>query len=104
MEKQIIKDDLFETKVIMHRCLLAAEVTLEVMRRQLSEDWQVGQSSLRKELQEEFRAELLVLQSSEEYILLGKCPLVAIFFSTHSVGIKGHFYSGSSIVEENQFL
>ena len=99
-----IKDDLVETKVIMHRRLLAAEVTLEVMRRQLSEDWQVGQSSLRKELQEEFRAELLVLQSSEEYILLGKCPLVAIFFSTHSVGIKGHFYSGSSIVEENQFL
>jgi len=44
----------------------AAEATLEGMRRQLSEDWQVGQSSLRKELQEEFWAELLVLQSSEE--------------------------------------
>ena len=61
-----IKDNLAETKVIMEGRFQAAKATLEGMRRQLSEDWQVGQSPLRKELQEEFRAELLVLQSSEE--------------------------------------
>jgi len=44
----------------------AAEATLEGMRHQLSEHWQAGQSSLCKELQEEFWAELLVLRSSEE--------------------------------------
>ena len=61
-----IKDDLAETKVIMEGRFQAAEETLEVMHRQLSEDLQAGQSSLCKELQEEFRAELLVLRSSEE--------------------------------------
>jgi len=34
-----IKDDLAETKVIMEGRFQAGKETLEVMRRQLSEDW-----------------------------------------------------------------
>jgi len=61
-----IKDDLADTNMIMEGCFQAAEETLEVMHHYLSEDWQAGQSSLCKESQEEFQAELLVLWSSEE--------------------------------------
>jgi len=61
-----IKDDLAETKVIMEGGFQAAKETLEVMRHQLSEVWQACQSSLHKELQEDFQAELLVLRKSEE--------------------------------------
>ena len=60
-----IKDDLTETKEIMEGCLQGAEANLEGMHRQLSKEWQEGQASLRKELQAEFRTELLALRSSQ---------------------------------------
>ena len=60
-----IKDDLMETKEIMEGRLQGAEANLEGMHRQLSEEWQEGQASLRKELQAEFRTELLALRSSQ---------------------------------------
>lgn len=60
-----IKDDLAETKEIMEGRLQDAEANLEGMHRQLSEEWQEGQASLRKELQAEFRTELLALRSSQ---------------------------------------
>ena len=60
-----IKDDLTETKEIMEGRLQGAEANLEGMHCQLSEEWQEGQASLRKELQAEFRTELLALRSSQ---------------------------------------
>ena len=59
-----IKGELAETKVIMEGRFQAVEATLEGICRQLSEDWQAGQSSLHKELQEEFWTELLVRGAS----------------------------------------
>lgn len=61
----VIKDDLTETKEIMEGRLQNAEANLEGMHHQLSEEWQEGQTSLRKELQAEFRTELLALRSSQ---------------------------------------
>ena len=50
----------------MEGWFLATEASLEGMHQDLTEKLQAGQVSLRKELQEELRAELRELRSSKE--------------------------------------
>ena len=65
-QMRALKDDLKQTKNAMERRFQATEASLEGLHRELTDQLQAGQGSLRKELQEELRPELWELWNSKE--------------------------------------